>query len=292
MSRKRKKRAEDSTAASEVAVATEASPLQSLGMDEGAERVFPLPERRGAGFTALLKRSVLNEIHRHGRSTLEVEVCGVLVGNLYRDEAGPWVYVEACIRGNAAEGKSAQVTFTADTWTAIQNEMDAKHPDQRIVGWYHTHPGFGVFLSGMDLFIQEHFFNLPWQVALVHDPRRMQDGMFLWRDGKTEREPMLVEEDEPADDPPTGIGAAGGAAEPAQDMAEPEDAEEEDLLVRVRRLEARQRVLFVLLAVLGIVSIIWPLIFQALGPYQGAGWTPAVPSSQPTTLTSTPRDKP
>ena len=50
--------------------------------------------------------------------------------------------------------------------------MDAEHSEERIVGWYHTHPGFGIFLSGMDLFIQDHFFNLPWQVAFVYDPLR------------------------------------------------------------------------------------------------------------------------
>jgi hypothetical protein len=52
-----------------------------------------------------------------------------------------------------------------------------------MVGWYHTHPDWGVFLSGMDLFICEHFFNKPLDVALVVDPCRQDRGWFQWTMG-------------------------------------------------------------------------------------------------------------
>src|SRR5260370_15645638 len=53
---------------------------------------------RGAGFQVLVKRSVLNTIHRHGQSQSAVEVCGVLVGNVVHDNSGPFLLVEANIR--------------------------------------------------------------------------------------------------------------------------------------------------------------------------------------------------
>jgi proteasome lid subunit RPN8/RPN11 len=148
------------------------------------------------GYQAVLRQSALNQIHRHGAET-DAEVCGVLVGNVYRDEAGPYLYISDIIRGDQATGRSTQVTFTADTWTHIQTTMDQKFAEQRIVGWYHTHPSFGIFLSGMDLFIQENFFNLPWQVALVYDPIGKDEGVFYWRQGRTDREPFLIDNDEP-----------------------------------------------------------------------------------------------
>jgi hypothetical protein len=49
-----------------------------------------------------------------------------------------------------------------------------------MVGWYHTHPDWGVFLSSMDLFICEHFFNKPLDVAIVLDPIREERGIFHW----------------------------------------------------------------------------------------------------------------
>lgn len=174
------------------------------GTDVDAARIdaFEFPARsapvvaglRAQKFQTVFRRLALEEIHQHGKADTAVEICGVLVGNVYRDTSGPYLYVEAVIRGDAAEGHATQVTFKAQTWEHIQREMDEKHSDKRIVGWYHTHPGFGIFLSGMDLFIQDNFFNLPWQIAFVYDPIGGDEGSFVWRGGKSVREPFLVDE--------------------------------------------------------------------------------------------------
>src|SRR5882757_4910802 len=152
--------------------------------------------RREGGFQAIIKRQVLDQIHDHGRASTEVEICGVMVGNVFQDEFGPYLYITDMIRGTAASQHATQVTFTAETWDHIQNVMDTEHTGKKIVGWYHTHPGFDIFLSGMDLFIQDNFFNLPWQVAFVYDPVGEKEGLFVWRKGKSEKEAFLVEEDQ------------------------------------------------------------------------------------------------
>ena len=89
------------------------------------------------------------------------------------------------------EGKQAgnfgtQVTFTHETWNHINQEKDAKYPDEQVVGWYHTHPGFGVFLSEMDMFIQQNFFNQPYQIAIVFETKKDEEGCFAWSEGKSE----------------------------------------------------------------------------------------------------------
>ena len=189
----------------------QAPPAPSAGPDASTVQALDWPMRRLPGvkggrlpqYQAVVRRVALDEVHGHGKSITSVEVCGVLVGNVYRDELGPYLYIAAAIRGDRASELSAQVTFTAETWSAIQAVMDRDHPDERIVGWYHTHPGFGVFLSGMDLFIQDHFFNLPWQVALVYDPIGGDEGMFFWREGKADRQPFLIEEEDMRELAPT-----------------------------------------------------------------------------------------
>src|SRR6185436_11054025 len=70
----------------------------------------------------------------------------------------------------AASGGATHVTFTQATWDAIHATLEREHPKLRIVGWYHTHPGFGVEFSEMDVFIQRNFFSGPTQIALVTDP--------------------------------------------------------------------------------------------------------------------------
>lgn len=152
--------------------------------------------QRESRFQVVFKQSVLNEIHRHGASVENTEICGVLVGNVYRDSFGAFLYIESSIRGEHASNQSCNVTFTAETWNHIQGIMEAEHADRRILGWYHTHPGFGIFLSDMDLFIHGNFFNLPWQVAFVYDPHSGQEGLFLWDAGKTREDAYLLEEDE------------------------------------------------------------------------------------------------
>jgi proteasome lid subunit RPN8/RPN11 len=115
------------------------------------------------------------------------EIGGVLVGELLRDDAGPYLRIDDTIDALHAEEKGAELTFTHATWEHIHKEMDTRHKDKRVVGWYHTHPGFGVFLSDRDQFIQRSFFNLPFQVAFVYDPKSHDHGMFTWHDNEVWR---------------------------------------------------------------------------------------------------------
>ena len=101
----------------------------------------------------MMEAEVLRKIRQHARTSMKAEVCGVLIGNTEQER----MTVEACISGiNAAQG-GAHVTFTQDTWEHIYKIKDKDFPDHKIVGWYHSHPGFGVFLSEHDLFIQQNF---------------------------------------------------------------------------------------------------------------------------------------
>ena len=96
----------------------------------------------------------------------------------------PGILVAAAIEARFSEAKRASLTFTHETWQYIYEVMEQRYPGQKIVGWFHTHPGFGVFLSGHDMFIQKHFFDQPWQVAYVIDPVAQSRGFFRWEGGE------------------------------------------------------------------------------------------------------------
>jgi proteasome lid subunit RPN8/RPN11 len=151
---------------------------------------------RTGAFQIIATQSAMNKIHEHGDSSPRSEVCGVLVGNVYCDQAGPFVLVENMVAGKATSADAGHVTFTAATWQHIHSEMDRSYADHRIVGWYHTHPGHGLFLSEMDLFLHNSFFGLHWQVALVYDPQLLEDGMFSTTAGMARRNDYLIEGDE------------------------------------------------------------------------------------------------
>jgi len=114
---------------------------------------------------------------------MEAEICGVLLGTT----ADERTHVDACIAGEKAAQGAAHVTFTQNTWEHIYAVKDKEHPNKKIVGWYHSHPGFGVFLSHHDTFIHENFFSDPHQVAWVFDPHSDEEGCFAWSGGKIRR---------------------------------------------------------------------------------------------------------
>jgi len=126
---------------------------------------------------------VVRQIRQHARSENKTEVCGVLIGR----ETGEGIEIAACITGVKATQGGAHVTFTQDTWEHIYKIKDKEYPNERILGWYHSHPGFGVFLSDQDTFIHKNFFSSPRQVAWVYDPHSDEEGCFAWQENRIVR---------------------------------------------------------------------------------------------------------
>ena len=111
----------------------------------------------------------------------------ILLGD-YCEELGKiHVIISNYIEARYTDASASTLTFTHETWNYVYKEQEAKYPDKKIVGWQHTHPSYGIFLSNYDLFIQENFFNLPFQVAYVIDPVQNIRGFFQWKNNKTEK---------------------------------------------------------------------------------------------------------
>jgi proteasome lid subunit RPN8/RPN11 len=139
------------------------------------------PDQRQPRVT--IEGEVLRQIRQHARSNSKTEVCGVLIGA----ENSSGVSISARIPGLNAAQAGTYVTFTQDTWEHIYKIKDKDYPDERIVGWYHSHPGFGVFLSDHDTFIHKNFFSSELQVAWVYDPHSDEEGCFGWTGERLER---------------------------------------------------------------------------------------------------------
>ncbi len=137
--------------------------------------------------SVLVSGEVLRRIRQHARSQSKTEVCGILIG----DEVEGQLQIHASIQGVNAAQAGTHVTFTQDTWEHIYKVKDSEYPDARIIGWYHSHPGFGVFLSDHDTFIHKNFFSSPQQVAWVYDPHSDEEGCFGWVGTRLERLPQI-----------------------------------------------------------------------------------------------------
>jgi proteasome lid subunit RPN8/RPN11 len=136
----------------------------------------------GGGVTVPgLSRRIKSSIYDHVYDNATHEVGGVLVGHLGDRELPT---VTGSIAALEARGERASVTFTHEAWASVHEQLERDFAGQQIVGWYHSHPGFGIFLSRHDLFIHENFFSDPRHIAYVVDPHAGTEGVFGWRGGR------------------------------------------------------------------------------------------------------------
>ncbi len=149
-----------------------------------SDKNIPFPTNFTIEPRIFIEKNVFQEIQNHSTETKDVELCGVLIGELRYDNFGNYLYICGSIRGEKAINSGVNVSFTSETWDYIHEVKEEKYNNYSIIGWYHTHPGFGIFLSDMDKFIQDNFFNLSYQIALVVDPKSSQNGIFTWQEGK------------------------------------------------------------------------------------------------------------
>jgi len=157
------------------------------GSDEAGISLHAVREpsrNSGREIVVMVGESVLEEVRRHGQQDTSREQGGILIGTVASSQDKIYVNVEAVIAAPQTRAKRTSVTFTHDSWAHINRVKDSDYPDQDIVGWYHTHPGFGIFLSDYDTFIHRNFFPAAWQVALVIDPLSGESGFFVWKDNE------------------------------------------------------------------------------------------------------------
>jgi proteasome lid subunit RPN8/RPN11 len=62
------------------------------------------------------------------------------------------------------------VKFDSSGFEKLFEKLDCAGFDYVIVGWYHSHPGYGCFMSAVDLQTQSDMFREKYHVAIVIDP--------------------------------------------------------------------------------------------------------------------------
>ncbi|MBK8900378.1 MAG: Mov34/MPN/PAD-1 family protein [Anaerolineaceae bacterium] len=176
--------AQPDTAVSDTVIAPSRARVRLAG------RYLPVGDPTPAAVDITIEEPALRAAQAHALSSLNREVAGVLVGP--RPEKQPdgryRVHILDTIIAKYTVMHGASVTYTPESWRYMTDKLFERYPDETavIVGWYHTHPGFGIFLSGMDLFIHQNFFTQIWHVAFVLDPRAQTSGFFSWNREKTQ----------------------------------------------------------------------------------------------------------
>lgn len=123
-------------------------------------------------FNINITSSVLDRIGADVRRPYER--IGLLIGSLLDD--GLWVN-DVVVGGNSDSETSCVVS--ARKLARVADDIIKGRLDGRIVGWYHSHPGYGIFMSETDLNTHSKLLQFsPFVIALVVDPEINEFGIW------------------------------------------------------------------------------------------------------------------
>ncbi|KAK6102509.1 JAB1/Mov34/MPN/PAD-1 ubiquitin protease family protein [Brugia pahangi] len=105
---------------------------------------------------------------RHGRAGVPMEVMGLMLGEFVDDFTINVVDVFAMPQsGTGVSVEAVDPVYQ----TKMLDMLNRTGRGEMVVGWYHSHPGFGCWLSGVDIATQRSFEALSDRaVAIVIDP--------------------------------------------------------------------------------------------------------------------------
>lgn len=140
---------------------------QGLGMSSGP----PGADQTGLvdnSETVYISSLALLKMLRHGRAGVPMEVMGLMLGQFVDDFTVRVVDVFAMPQsGTSVSVESVDPVFQ----TKMMDMLRQTGRQETVVGWYHSHPGFGCWLSSVDINTQQSFEQLtPRAVAVVVDP--------------------------------------------------------------------------------------------------------------------------
>ena len=105
---------------------------------------------------------------KHGRAGVPLEVMGIMLGEFLDDYT--ITVVDVFAMPQSGTGVSVEAVDPAYQQQML-DKLSQTGRHEMVVGWYHSHPGFGCWLSMTDSQTQQSFEKLnPRAVAVVVDP--------------------------------------------------------------------------------------------------------------------------
>ncbi|KAK2057457.1 Mov34/MPN/PAD-1 family protein [Colletotrichum caudatum] len=138
--------------------------LGGLGSQSGTDNTQLIDNSE----TVYISSLALLKMLRHGRAGVPMEVMGLMLGEFVDDFTVRVVDVFAMPQSGT--GVSVEAVDPVFQMKMMDMLRQTGRPEA-VVGWYHSHPGFGCWLSSVDINTQQSFEQLtPRAVAVVVDP--------------------------------------------------------------------------------------------------------------------------
>ncbi len=151
------------------------------------QNILPVGERVTENKNIYISQYVYKQIHQFTKNKTSTESGGMLIGKVIEEFGKSNIVISGFVEAKYCDATPTTLKFTHETWEYVHKEIDKKHKGKKIVGWIHTHPDFGIFLSDYDKFIHQNFFSDENQVAYVIDPIQKIEGFYFWINGNLEK---------------------------------------------------------------------------------------------------------
>ena len=149
------------------------------------------------GAEMYLFKTAEEKVRNHALSKVEegLEVMGFLLGEVFTHQGTEYTVVRD-VATTDLEATSVSVRFDPDGFESLFASLECARFRYVLVGWYHSHPGHGCFLSSTDLATQRGIFDRSYHTALVVDPVRMEMDAFYLSGAEVRRRKFMVYWDE------------------------------------------------------------------------------------------------
>jgi proteasome lid subunit RPN8/RPN11 len=120
-----------------------------------------------APYPIFFQQEAVIALQEHLKSSPTQAIFGFLIGDVYRDpETGVlYIVIDKTLKlSQPIYGDKTEVVVSR-LWERMQQQL-AK-ASASLLGWYHSHPGQGGYLTPHDVETHEKFFTEPWQVAVL-----------------------------------------------------------------------------------------------------------------------------
>jgi len=214
-------------------------------------------------FYVSVSTSALEKIRKHTKENPDKEVIGLLTGSMQNNV----LIIEDAVTGEILSEKT-RAALTPKTMAKIADQIVSGKTKGNVIGWYHSHPGFGVFMSEIDIQTQMtlHQFS-PYIVALVFDPTKDEMGIFTM-DMQT-RSPVPISEDlihifNPDEEPippkfryPTPQTQYGVYPTPPTEIRKKPEEEK-------GKLQRKSKLIYTAITIIAIACLLFTIFYMAL----------------------------
>ncbi|ORC93289.1 proteasome regulatory non-ATPase subunit 11 [Trypanosoma theileri] len=147
----------------------------------------PSEDLRDTAETVQISSLALLKMLLHGRAGVPLEVMGLMIGEQIDNYTIR--VTDVFSMPQTATGQSVEAV-DPEYQVHMLDKLSVVGRSEKVVGWYHSHPGFGCWLSGEDIMTASSYEQLtPRSVSVVVDPIQSVRGKVVIDAFRTTRDP-------------------------------------------------------------------------------------------------------